>query len=150
MHFQKPQISKHFSEQLLRAGSISYFSAFWYVPTPEGVFAKPGDHHQQPFRAFLATMLWLLSSFRLGFTDHLVACGKLARWYGADSSLLSPDPSLSQTEKKLGWRHGYKLLICLLEELLPLERYGRKPSAILAKRAPNEVRYSRSSEGSLW
>lgn len=141
----------------MRVGSISYFSSFWCVLTPKGVFAKPRDHHhQQPFLAFLALMLWLLSSFRLGFTDHLVA-GAGRQSYGVDSSFLFPDPSLSQTlrqrcpdwQKKLGWRHGHELLICLLEESLPIERYGRQPSAILTKRATNEMRYSRSSEGSL-
>lgn len=76
--FRQTKYQKTFSERLLRAGSISHFSSFRYVPTPKGVFAKPRDHHQQPFRAFLATMLGLLSSFRLGFTDHLVVRGKLA------------------------------------------------------------------------
>lgn len=76
--FRQTKYQKTFSERLLRAGSISRFSSFRYVPTPKGVFAKPRDHHQQPFRAFLATMLGLLSSLRLGFTDHLVVRGKLA------------------------------------------------------------------------
>lgn len=74
---RNPKYQKLFSTPL-RAGSISRFSSFWYVPTPRGVFAKLRDHHQQPFRAFLAIRLWLLSSFKLGFTDHLVVCGKLA------------------------------------------------------------------------
>lgn len=74
---EKPNIKRLFSTPL-RAGSISRFSSFWYVPTPRGVFAKPRDHHQQPFRASLTIRLWLLSSFKLGFTDHLVVCGKLA------------------------------------------------------------------------
>jgi len=74
---EKTNIKRLLSSSL-RAGSISHFSSFWYAPTPRGVFAKPRDHHQQPFRAFLAIRLWLLSSFKLGFTDHLVVCGKLA------------------------------------------------------------------------
>lgn len=74
---EKPNIKRLFSTPL-RAGSISCFSSFWYVSTPRGVFAKPRDQQQQPFRAFLAIRLWLLSSFKLGFTDHLVVCGKLA------------------------------------------------------------------------
>lgn len=74
---EKTNIKRLFSTPL-RAGSISCFSSFWYVSTPRGVFAKPRDQQQQPFRAFLAIRLWLLSSFKLGFTDHLVVFGKLA------------------------------------------------------------------------
>lgn len=93
----KPSIKRLFSTPL-RAGSISHFSSFWYVPTPKGVFAKPRDHHQQPFRAFLAIRLWLLSSFKLGFTDHLVVCGKLAGHMALTHLFSFPDFPLRQSD----------------------------------------------------
>lgn len=55
------QISRLFITAVT-AANISCFSSFWYAPTPRGAFAKPQDHHQQPFRAFLAISLQVLSS----------------------------------------------------------------------------------------
>lgn len=158
--FRQTKYQKTFSERLLRAGSISRFSSFRYVPTPKGVFAKPRDHHQQPFRAFLATMLGLLSSFRLPSVALQTTWWSMASWQVIRCWLIifvSRSLSQSDTEakpprlwqKKLGLRRGHKLLICLLKELFPEDRYEKKPSAILTKRATNEMRYSRSSEGSL-
>lgn len=113
--FPKPAFSENpnirrLVRTTLRAGSIPYFSSFWCILTPKGV--KPRDHHQQPFRAFLAPMLWLLSSIRLGFTDALVAlAGRQVIWCCLiifvsrslpQSGTEAKMPSLWQ--KRLGWR----------------------------------------------
>lgn len=62
--FSEETSPKRLSSTMLRAGNISHFLSFWYVPTPGGGLSKPQDHHQQPLRAVVAIGLQLLSSLK--------------------------------------------------------------------------------------
>lgn len=118
----KKQISRLFITAL-RAASISCFSSFWYAPTPRGAFAKPQDHHRQPFRAFLAISLQLFL-LQTSLYKPFRGLWWAGRSHGVDSPFLFPGFSVWQTDtwgkklrplwKKLGLRQKHKLLsVCV-------------------------------------